>query len=162
MSDDPVVTVMLPGAPRGKGRPRFKIIKPKGRPQFVSVYTDADTAEYEASLAAVGREAMGSMAPLDEALTVFIEVFVPIPASWSKKAQEAARRGDVMPESKPDGDNYQKIAGDALNKIVWVDDSSIVMWQCLKRYSDFPRMRISVWRWFDQPAEQEQGGLFDE
>ena len=68
MNDDPVVTMMLPGAPRGKGRPRFRIIKPKGRPQFVSVYTDAETAEYEASLAAVGREAMGSMAPLDEAL----------------------------------------------------------------------------------------------
>lgn len=156
MSDDPLVTVLLPGPPRGKGRPRFRIVKPKGKPQFVTVYTDRETAEYESELAKAGHAAMGDRAPIDGALTVLVEVFVPIPASWSKKVQAAARAGDVMPTSKPDGDNYQKIAGDGLNGVVWVDDSQIVMWQCLKRYSDFPRLRVSVWAWDNGgPAEPE-------
>lgn len=156
MPDNPIVSVLLPGPPRGKGRPRFRIVKPKTSASFVTVYTDAETAAYEADLAKAGVEAMAGRAPLDGALTVFVEAFVPIPASWSKKAQEAARRGDAMPTGKPDGDNYQKIAGDGLNKIVWLDDSQIVMWQCLKRYSDFPRLRVSVWLWDDVPNPEPE------
>lgn len=161
--DAPVVMIELEGPPVPKGRPRFRIIKPRGKPQFISAYPPAETAAYEADLAKAGSEAMGDRAPLEGALTVFIEVFVPIPRSWSKKLQAAARRGDVMPIGKPDGDNFQKIAGDGLNKVVWVDDSQIVMWQCLKRYSDDPRMRISVWFW-DAPAAEyaEAGDLFSD
>ena len=159
--DDPIVTVFLPGPPRGKGRPRFRIIKPRGKPQFISAYPDPETAAYEERLAKVGAEAMGSLPLLEGALTAFIEVFVPIPASWSKKVKAAALRGDVMPTSKPDGDNYQKIAGDGLNKVVWADDAQIVMWQCLKKYSDEPGMRISVWHWDVPPEPVVEEDLFE-
>lgn len=153
MTDEPLVSVLLPGAPRGKGRPRFRVVKPKKGGEFVSVYTDGDTLAYEADLAAAGREAMAAnglvVDPFDGPLTCFVEAFVPIPESWSAKKKAAAVAGDISPTSKPDGDNYAKIAGDALNGIFWVDDSQIIMWQVLKQYSDFPRLRVSIWLWND-------------
>lgn len=152
---EPLVTIILPGDPRGKGRPRFRIVQPRGKPQFVTVYTDAETLKYEAALAQAGAAAWAGREPLDEALTVFAEAFLPIPASWSKRKQDAAAAGDIVPTGKPDGDNIQKCVGDALNKIVWTDDSIIVMWQCLKLYSDFPRLRVSAWLWHDVPAAIE-------
>lgn len=153
---NPLVSILLPGDPRGKGRPRFRIVKPRGRPQFVTVYTDSDTVAYETALARCGRVAMGSAAPFPGPLTAFAEAFMPIPASWSGKKRAAAAAGEIFPVSKPDGDNIAKCVGDALNKIVWLDDSQIVMWQVLKTYSDFPRLRISVWGWDDVgPQEPE-------
>jgi Holliday junction resolvase RusA-like endonuclease len=160
MAGEPLVSILLPGDPRGKGRPRFRIVKPRGRPQFVTVYTDRETGLYEEALARCGRVAMGALAPLDGPLTCFAEAFMPIPESWSNKKKAAAAAGDVFHVSKPDGDNIAKCVGDALNKICWVDDSQIVMWQVLKVYSDFPRLRVSVWAWDDVgPAEPELIGV---
>lgn len=156
MSGDPLVSMILPGDPRGKGRPRFRIVRPKGGQEFVSVYTDGETAAYEQALAWVGSAAWRGKPPLDIALTVFAEAFMPIPASWSKRKQAAAVSGELVPTGKPDGDNIQKCVGDALNKIIWIDDSQIVMWQCLKLYSDFPRLRISVWAWHDLPMREPE------
>lgn len=156
MSGDPLVSVLLPGVPRGKGRHRHRVVKPKSGAMFVHVYSDPETVEYEAALSKAGAVAMGNRPVLEGALTCFVEAFVPIPKSWSKRDHAAALVGDIMPTSKPDGDNYQKICGDGLNRVVWLDDSQIVMWQCLKRYSDFPRMRVSVWAWDDLPAKEPE------
>ncbi len=154
--DDPIFTMWAPGEPKGKGRPRARIIKPKGGQPFVSMYTPAETAEYEAELAAIAVEAWGSQPALGDALTAYIEVFVPIPASWSNRKRDAAASGELAPTSKPDGDNYAKLVGDALNKIVWVDDSQIVMWQIFKSYSLTPGIRVSVWPWETFRPKQEK------
>lgn len=156
MSNDPLVTILLPGAPMGKKRHRSRVVTPNGRAPWVQTYPDPAGAAYESALALAGRVAMGARAPFDEALTVMVEAFVPIPASWSAKKQAAAAAGDIPATSKPDGDNYAKIAGDALNKICWVDDSLIVMWQISKQYSDFPRLRVSAWRWDDVPPSEPE------
>jgi len=157
MTSDPLVSILLPGDPRGKGRPRFRVIRPKGGgAPFASVYTDAETAAYEAALAREGNACWAGRAPLDGALTCFVEAFMPIPASWSNKKRAAASVGSIFPVGKPDGDNIQKCVGDALNKIIWVDDSQIIMWQCLKLYSDFPRLRVSVWLWDDVPDTEPE------
>ncbi len=160
MPEEPLVSIVLGGPPRGKGRPRFRVVKPKGRPEFVHVYTDADTVAYEEALAEVGREAMAAASlvsdPFDGPLTVFVEAFFPIPESWSNKKKAAAAAGEIFHTSKPDGDNVFKVVGDSLNKICWVDDSQIVMSQVLKAYSDFARLRVTVWAWDDVgPTEPE-------
>lgn len=160
MADEPLVSILLAGPPRGKGRPRFRIVQPKGKPQFVTVYTDSDTVAYEEALADAGREAMASGGlitdPFDGPLTVFVEAFLPIPESWSLKKKAAAIAGDISPTSKPDGDNIFKSVGDSLNKICWLDDSQIVMSQVLKQFSDFPRLRVSIWKWNDIGAAEPE------
>lgn len=152
---DPVVIITLLGAPRGKGRHRSRIVRPHGKPPFIANYPDPETEAYEKALAAEGRIAMLGKPILDEPLSVALEVFVPVPASWSQKKQVEALAGRIMPTSKPDADNYAKMK-DALNGIVWADDSLIVMEQTIKTYSATPAWRLTVWRWFEEKRAEAQ------
>lgn len=151
---DPLFTMTCMGPPVPKGRPRFRIIKPRGRPQFVTVYTDAATAAYEKQLARIATEAMLGGKPLDGALSVLVEAFLPIPGSWSGRKQYQASAGQIMPMGRPDADNFGKAALDACNKIVWNDDGQIVSLQIVKTYALEPRLRLSVWAWDDVEPEQ--------
>lgn len=134
--------IYLAGAPRGKGRPRFG-----RRGAFVSVWTDKKTGDYESLLKEAAREAMCGVIMRLGPLTVRIEAGTPVPASWSGKKQAAAVRGDLWPTGKPDFDNISKIVGDALNKIVWKDDSQIVACTFVKFYSAAPGLKIIVADW---------------
>jgi Holliday junction resolvase RusA-like endonuclease len=142
-----LLSLELPGVPRGKGRPRFRVIG-KGKKQFVSTYTDTETRQYEERLKAIGSARMGMGEPFDCPLSVKVEALTPIPASWSLKKQASAAKGEIVPTGKPDADNIAKLV-DALNGVVWRDDSFIVSMLILKRYSLTPLLRIGVWKWFD-------------
>lgn len=162
---DPVVTITLQGAPRGQGRHRSRIIFPKdGRKPFATEYPDPETAKYSELVANAARLAMLGIPVLDEALSVFVEAHREVPVSWSKKNRADALAGLIMPTSTPDDDNYLKMR-DALNGIVWRDDSLVVMSQVLKKYSETPMWRISVWKWFDgserAPEQPNLIGDFD-
>ena len=73
-----------------------------------------------------------------------IEAWLPIPASWSNKRKTAAATGQIWPTSKPDIDNLCKIAWDAMNGIVYKDDSQIVESRLFKGYHDEPCLRVRV------------------
>ena len=139
---EPFVTIRLDGPPRGKGRPRFG-----RRGDFVAVWTDKKTADYEVRLEAAGIDAMYPNKPHLGALSVRIEAGMLIPASWSQKKRQAALAGDLNPTGKPDFDNLAKCVGDALNKIVWRDDSQIIVCAFRKFYAAEPGLTISVWDW---------------
>ena len=72
-----------------------------------------------------------------------LDVRLPIPASWPVKRHLSAELGYLRPTGKPDIDNYLKIC-DALNLIVWNDDSQVVVAHAFKRYSVTPGMTITV------------------
>jgi len=59
-----------------------------------------------------------------------------------------AVQGAIAPTTKPAADNIAKMK-DALNGVVWRDDSLIVSLLVVKRYSLTPSLRIGVWKWFD-------------
>jgi Holliday junction resolvase RusA-like endonuclease len=142
MMAEPFVTIRLDGPPRGKGRPRFG-----RRGSFVAVWTDKKTLSYEEGLSEAGVIAMKGSPPRLAALSVRIDAGMPVPASWSQKKRLAALSGDLSPIGKPDFDNISKIVGDALNKIVWKDDSQIIVCAFRKFYSDEPGLTIMVWDW---------------
>src|SRR5688572_33333800 len=97
------------GPPRGKGRPRTRVVG-----NFATIYTDAETKKYEKALKEAGISAMAGRPHLDEAVSVVIHAHMPIPASFSQKKRAAALAGDIMPETKPDFDNITKMI-DGLN-----------------------------------------------
>jgi Holliday junction resolvase RusA-like endonuclease len=78
--------------------------------------------------------------------------FLAVPASWSNKKRDAALAGIVRHTGRPDFDNFAKIGCDALNGIVWADDSQIVEARIVKLYSESPSLRIEV-----QPLETMLG-----
>lgn len=138
----PFVVVELAGPPRGKGRPRFG-----NAGDFVRVWTDKKTVKYEDALKKVALEQMAGRAPKDCAMTIQVEAGMPIPISWSRKKREAAIDGTLPCITKPDFDNIMKIIGDGLNKVVWRDDSRVIISVFHKFYALDPFLRVSVWEW---------------
>jgi Holliday junction resolvase RusA-like endonuclease len=130
------IVIELAGEPKGKGRPRHT--------RAGLTYTPARTRSQEAALGWAAAAAMQGRKPLEGALRVSIETFVSVPTSWSKKKQRMALAGEIVPTTKPDADNVAKLAADACNTIVWRDDSQIADMRITKRYSERPRLLITV------------------
>jgi len=131
-----MIEIVLAGAPMGKERVRFS--RATGR-----TFTPERTVAYEGRLALAAQEAMAGRPLFDGPLVVDIVAFMPISPSWPKKKQAAARTGELRPTKKPDWDNFGKIL-DALNLVVWIDDSNIIQGRVDKFYSDRPMMVIRV------------------
>lgn len=128
------IDLTIPGAPVAKGRGRATRT---GR-----VFTPAKTRKAEETLA--GR-AMALLAgveglPLVGPLRLEATFTSTKPASWPKKKAEAT----TAPTSKPDVDNLLKLATDALNGVVWVDDAQLVTIICRKVYGSTPSTRLIV------------------
>lgn len=126
----------MAGAPVGKGRPRFS--RKTGH-----VYTPEKTARYEERLAWAAQSEMKGRPLFEGPLRVTVEAAMPIPVSKPEKWKTAARDQLVWPTGKPDADNIAKML-DALNNVVWRDDSQIVDLRVIKQYSDTPGLEIKV------------------
>jgi len=133
-----VVTFTVDGDPVPKGRPRFA-----RRGQFVQTYTDAKTIDYETQVAMRARHAIGATKPLEGALSVFLYLRYTVPASYSKKRKEACLRGVEYPK-RIDIDNVYKSVTDAMNGIVYLDDSQIVEAHIKKVYAEESGANIMV------------------
>lgn len=134
-----MIVIDLPGLPRGKGRPRLST-----RNGHAHVHTDPQTASYEGALRLAAAVAMVGLEPLQGPLSMSVVATFPVPASWSKKKQQAALSGSVWPTGRPDVDNLAKAAADSLNTIVYRDDAQIISASILKQYGTVVGMRIVV------------------
>lgn len=132
----------LAGEPVGKGRPRFS--RSTGH-----VYTPEKTARFEERLAWAAQSVWKGQPLLDGQLLMFINAYFSIPASKPKDWKIRAAGGIVRPVKKPDIDNIVKGVADSLNKIVYVDDTQIVMVKAAKYYSDKPRIEIKIYSTLD-------------
>lgn len=137
------VSFELRGTPGHKGRHRSSIRFPKAGKPFIHNYPDPATEAYEKVLAEAAALFMRGRDPTEAPVALLVHAFKEVPASWSKRDREAALAGAILPTSRPDWDNYGKIT-DALNGIVWKDDSQVVDGRCIKRYSDSPALRVEV------------------
>lgn len=133
-----VVTFSVDGDPVPKGRPRFA-----RRGTFVQTYTDAKTIDYETQVAMKARQAIGSSEPLKGALTVFLYLRFAVPPSYPKKRKEACLNELEFPK-RIDLDNCYKSITDAMNGIVYVDDSQIVEAHIIKVYHEVSGANIMV------------------
>ncbi|HYX35807.1 MAG TPA: RusA family crossover junction endodeoxyribonuclease [Oligoflexus sp.] len=106
----------IPIEPQGKKVPR---ITRNGN------FKDPETrAAMEAIADAVRRQYQGE--PLDGPLRILI-------TAW--RTRPKAKPNAVWADTKPDYDNVEKLIGDALEGILWVNDSRIVDGRCLKKYA---------------------------
>ena len=121
-------------------------VVPKGRARITRsgiAYTPKKTRDYENKLAFFAAEVMKDSPLLEGPLWVCVRVSVSIPESWSKKKRALALAGEIKPIGRPDLDNYIKIL-DALNGIVWKDDSQIVEISAFKYYGEKPRLFVDI------------------
>ncbi len=130
-----MIKLIIPGIPVAQGRPKFG----KGH-----AYDPQKSRDYKAYVALMASNQMNTP-PMKEALRLTVKIYRPMPKNFSKKKQAAAEDGDIRPMTKPDLDNYIKGVKDALNGIVWADDSQVVEYgPSGKWYSDQPRVEIWV------------------
>jgi Holliday junction resolvase RusA-like endonuclease len=130
------VTITVNGEVVAKGRPRMT------RRGFI--YTPAATRKYEAHARLAAQLVMNGRPPIAVPVCAEIVIDLPVPTSWSGKRRDAALRGDIRPTSRPDTDNYIKIALDAINTIVVADDSLIVDLRAVKQYASVPQLTVVV------------------
>ncbi|MFE4203808.1 RusA family crossover junction endodeoxyribonuclease [Aneurinibacillus aneurinilyticus] len=126
------------GEPVAQGRPRASTFGGK-----VRMYDPGKSKDYKEYVKLVAAEHAPS-ALLEGPLLLNVTVYRSIPKSFSKKKTAAADAGQIRPTTKPDADNYLKGISDALNKIIWQDDSQIVSATVEKWYSQQPRIEVIV------------------
>lgn len=131
------ISFTIEGKPRGKGRPR--VGKFGGRP-----YTPPATRAAEKEVATLARIARGS-APLMTGTVelAIVAVFEP-PKSWKPAVRSRALAGELDFTGKPDRDNIEKLIADALNGVLWLDDSQVHGPPCVRRYGQPARTEVTV------------------
>lgn len=126
------------GEPVSQGRPRATTINGRAR-----MYDPDKSRDYKNYLRLVASE-YAPKTPLEGPLIVRMDVYRPIPKSFSKKKMDKAEAGEIRPITKPDGSNYLKGIEDALNGLIWKDDSQIIEATIGKWYSQKPRIKIQI------------------
>jgi Holliday junction resolvase RusA-like endonuclease len=133
------VSFSIPGAPRGKGRPKFA-----RRGQGVVTYTDDKTASYENLAKLACRDAMAGAPPMTGAICANITSYFPVPKSASKMRRAAMLQGIERPTKKPDRDNIEKAILDGINGVAFVDDAQVCDGRSSKWYSETPRVEVEL------------------
>ena len=125
-------------APQTQLRPRAS-----RRGRAIVVYDPPKVKNFKNRLHAMAQEAYKGK-PLDGPLEVTFAFYRPVQSSLSKAEKDRRLSGETPPTVKPDLSNYLKAAEDALNGVLWQDDSLIVIERCFKRYSETPRIEVEV------------------
>lgn len=132
------IAFSIDGPIRGKGRPRFA----RNR----ATYTDPLTRAAENVMAWSAKQAMGSQAPFQGPIELDVVIWVCPPQKWTKAQKRAALTVGTagLVTGRPDADNILKLAGDAMNGIVYEDDSQISDAHIRRRYRDKPGADILI------------------
>jgi Holliday junction resolvase RusA-like endonuclease len=133
------ITISLQGPPQGKGRARSFL-----RGGHIGHYTPEKTRTYEGMIRTAAMNELGNQLPFDEPIEFILRAIFPVPASWSERKRQQAITGDIKPGKKPDLDNIVKAWNDALNGVVYRDDSLICRMAVEKCYGPQPLVVVTV------------------
>lgn len=137
-----MIEFTIPGNPQAQGRPRATT-RGRGKNKKIMMYDPEESRDYKQYVALIARQ-YAPKTVLEGALCVRMKIFREIPKSTTKKDRTLCLAGLKRPVTKPDNTNYAKGIEDALNGIIYKDDSQIVDLQIQKYYSDNPRVEITV------------------
>lgn len=136
------VAGVLPGATSQQKQASFFTAKTQARYKSLC----KDEGNLAMLQARARREHNGKPVPLGVPVIFEALVFLPIPPSFTKAEELAARTGMLRPTGKPDLDNWMKLPMDALEGIVYANDSQVVgfgdsgIW-----YAEKPRLELHIY-----------------
>ena len=133
-----MISFTIPGNPVAQGRPRAA-----RRGNRIMMYDPKPSKDYKKHVAKIAKE-YAPEKPTEAALGVQMKIYREIPKSTTKKDRKLINEGLKRPVVRPDTDNYTKAILDALNGIIYKDDSQIVDLKASKYYSDNPRVEIKI------------------
>lgn len=142
------IQIIIDGFAQAQRSPQGVIVPPLPpalrRNHSVRMYSPAEVRKWQAEAKFLAAKVMADKNPLKGALIVDIGVYLAPPTSMSKRKLDLALGGQIRPTTRPDCDNYAKSTLDALNQIVWIDDSQIVTLTISKWYAEKPRVVVQV------------------
>lgn len=124
------------GEPKAKARPRVT--------RSGIAYTPKNTILYENLVRMSFQQSYPGHVPADCEVEAIITAYFSIPKSASQRKKELMGFGLINPTKKPDLDNIAKAILDSLNGIAYKDDSQIVSMVVSKKYSNRPRVEITL------------------
>lgn len=118
---------------------------PKARPRIVRghAFTPKKTKDYEALVQDVYNLTVGEYLG-DSAIVATIDLFFPIPKSYSKSKRRRIAEGKIKHTKRPDVDNCAKAILDALNEVAYKDDAQVVESRITKNYAIDGEARAEV------------------
>ena len=154
-----MITVVIDGFAQAQRAPQGRVVNVRGRPTVI-MYTPAEVRKWQFTAKKLAIEQMAGKTPMAGAITVSITVYLPLPKSMKKRDIPLALKEILVPITRPDCSNYCKAIEDAMNGVMWLDDSQISDLVVRKRYSDKPRVMIQVSEREFRPNEIQEA-LFD-
>ena len=133
-----MIKFTIPGKPEPQLRPRATRMG-KG----IRMYDPPKTKKYKDYVSMIARQNAPKKL-LEGELDMTIDIYRQIPKSTSKKMRKLMNDKIVRPIVRPDNTNYAKGIEDALNGIIYKDDSQIVDLHISKYYSDEPRVEVFI------------------
>lgn len=133
-----MIEFTIPGEAVAQGRPKFSTFNGK-----VSVRDPKKSRDHKTYVKYLAVD----VAPeklLSGMLEAEINVYMPIPKSFSKTKRVQALTGALRPTKKPDADNIAKAILDSLNHIIYEDDKQIVSLTVKKYYDEVPRTEVRI------------------
>lgn len=126
----------VPGEPVAKLRARSFKTKSGG----IGHFTPVKTKNFEQYVKSLAYEAMAGAPPTDKPARLHISAFFTAPKRLGKLSDDFA----YPVVKRPDSDNIAKSVGDALNKVVVLDDSQFYQIYVEKYYSHTPRTVVRI------------------
>ncbi len=124
--------------PVAQERPRSRVVVMKDRKPFVVVYDPKKSKDFKKALIEIIMKttALPTML-LDQPMVMSCRIYIQRPKSVKRE----------FPEVKPDLSNYIKGVEDAMNDLVYKDDSKIVGYtDCYKSYTNsHPRIEVTLY-----------------
>ena len=140
-----MVNLIVPGEPVAKARPRWA---------KWGMYTPKKTVNYETQIRERFSAEYPGFQPLESAIRIELSAFLGIPRSEGKRKQRLMEAGSLRPKKRPDIDNCEKAALDALQGIAFRNDSQICEIETKKWYSRMPRLEIRILEIKEQGDEE--------
>jgi Holliday junction resolvase RusA-like endonuclease len=131
-----VLDIRIFGLPVPQGRPRARAFQHQGATR-VSVYDPATSRDWKRTVLAQVLPQKPA-APVEGPLVMALTFFLPRPKTLPRREHFHVKR--------PDCSNLLKAVEDALNGIVYRDDSQIVKLDIVKEYSPAPGVQIRIER----------------
>lgn len=126
---------IIPGAPKGKGRPRVT---------RHGTYTPKATVEWENYIKNCYRQQCPDIYFGEESIKISAVAYVTPLKKYKKAETKAALANEFHPSSKPDTDNIMKGVLDALNGVAFSDDRYIYDLHIIKRFAENPRIEVVI------------------
>lgn len=143
------IALVIAGRPMAKEAPR------SGGGRF---YKPRRTSDFERQVRDEARLVMRGYRPFAGPVGIEIVHYRKLLKRFSRAERAAALAGEILPDTKPDGDNIEKSVFDGLKTVVFEDDAQLCWKTHIKLFGESERVEVRVWALPARAIRRKTGG----